>query len=746
MKSEAFRAAVRDRLRELGRAMAVGDARSGAAEGASPCSLAETVRALQAEFLEARRHVPPPPLPMPSAEQVAAFVEGGLSESEEASVVAACLHDSGMLFQLLVAEQARAATENPEAPCPAPSIELRRRLVALGTHWAEGDIVAGPERLAPAPGLAPARHRTPARQRTPATHRTPAGPSRVAVRWAVIGALAASLVWGVGWWVRGYREGSPDAERTIARAEPRGDRSSSATDVDTADAVSDTQGQEIRREVRDRSQPEPAPPLADPVERDRTTSREEVSGQEPSAGRAPFPPMLSPASGSLSDVPARGNRAPDAATESGPMRPTPSGLSDSSAITAGGDLTGDRERSEAASAEPGLVWTEIVGLVAEQTEPGYDRWRAIWEVESSVGDSTDGFTDQAVEFSDQAGAQGAVTTPVRLLMLTGCYARGRGRFGGEFVLAEETRVSFESGSDGDFRWTLEMGAIAFRGMPPGTRFRIGDPAGRVVDVVSRAEADFRCWLEGGELHLAVSGGDIETPRVVREPKPQVIRSGRRHRLVDSGLADSGADDGLPVWVETLPTDRILSRSVLANLRGSDDLQSALDRTLVSLAGNSRAAGARRRVQEIELLSRWRGGIAVEDPLEAATHPLLSVRAIQLRRLLSPRDGGPFDSVRRLYAAQLSAGQVGAVRASPLAGWLAAWQGRQPPGRAEFSLWLRQLEDDDPLVAATADFLLRRFVGPGPVFDPRAPLPIRSLARRQWAPLVTSAISSRGRVP
>ena len=734
MNAEAFRAVIRDRLQGLGHASAVGPASPGAAEGETPGSLAETVRALQAEFLAARRHVPPPPLPMPSAEQVAAFVEGGLSEPEEASVIAACLHDPGMLLQLLIAEQAWATAEGRGALCPAPSTDLRRRLLAIGGPRVTAHTAAtGHESCVPAAGNQPTTGRA------TTTGRAPAGPGEAAVRWALIGALAASLVWGVGWWIRGDRRGSPDAERPIARAEPRGDRRPPANDVATADSGADMQAQAFRGDVRDRMGDETAGSVRDAVEDDRTASGQETSLQESSADRSLSPSTRSMPSVSRSDFSGRGDRAPDASTEPAGARSTPTGPSDSSVTRAGDGPTADRGRMKGASAGPGLVWTEIVGLVAEQTEAGYDRWRAISEVEPTARVSTDDFAGQAVR-------QGDGTSPVRLLMLAGCYARGSVRFGGEFVLAEETRVSIESGPEGTLRWTLETGSIAFRGMPPGTRFRIDDSDGRMLEVVSRTESDFRCWMEDGELHLAVSHGEIATPEVSYEQRPQAIRSGRRQRLVDSGLADGGADDGPPVWVETLPTDRILSRSVLANLRGSDDLQSALDRTLVSLVGNGRSAGARRRVQEIELLSRWRGGIAVEDPLEAATHPLLSVRAPQLQRLLSPRDGSPFDSARRMYAAQLSAGQVGPGRASPLAGWLAAWQGRQPPGRTEFALWLRQLEDDDPLVAATADFLLRRFAGQGPVFDPRAPRPLRTLARRQWAPLVTSAISSRGRVP
>ena len=648
-------------------------------------SLADVVRSVQAELEDAKAELPSPGLPRPSAEQLAAFSHGNTTPDEDAEIVAACLHDPSILLQLLIAERGLLRSESDVGSVAGESAVdplLRERLLALRRPHA-GLSITGQQPDSVSESYVASNDPLEVTSLDPPTVSTSSQQGYRSVWWAVCGALAASLLWGVGWWWLHSNSDRPKEGQPLV----------------------------VQNDPQERSPESMEGPSRLPTD---TIPPRAIADDDRSGPLSPSMEYEAPIRPGPATSPQRDTFGPSPRISDSPRR----SLADNDPVFNPETMNQAAPKDSLTGVDPSqplIVWTQIVGLVAEQLEPGYDRWQPVSETRGA-GRETDPVSRASGE-------------PAHWLMLPGCYARGVTSLGAELVLAEQTRVLVDA-SDGEFRIDLQDGSVAVRGLPAGSRLTLRGGQSSGAQLIVHQAANVHCWIESASLFLSVSEGQVEVEQ--RSITPHF-----KHQIAEGVVQNMSIDAEQPAWCETLPTDLILSRSVLANIRRSADLEAGLDLALQSIATNNRLVSSRRLLSDFEVLSRWRTGLAVEDPLAPALHPLWPVRYRQLELLISPRDGTSFDRARRHFA-----GRMVAPPTNRLAVWQALLQGRQVPGRVEFAEWLNFLEGDDPLIAAVGDFLLRRFVGTGPAFDPRAPLQTRSVARRQWTQAITASMSSR----
>lgn len=656
--------------------------------------LARQARSIQTQLNSWKNRIAAPSEPLPSAECLSAFIAGASSPDEEATVIAACVHDPGILVQVLIAWQSEFAAEdsqdqdNPEEM----DADLTHRLLQLRPAGHSAASVSS---------------------KTAPPTAQPTAKSMGSLRWirlASAGALAAGLVWAVGWWVIAHSAhevsdagqtvaGEPSATEEVPKSiDSRGDGLSDAADIRS---IAQASGGDASSEL---SRQPPRLASQTPLEETNGGASERLEARSLIDS---FNDSLLVQEQKVSD--AEQLTAPDF----GP-RPKLSELV-------------ERQPMELGKEDPmfppiNVSWTKIVGLVAEQTMAGYDRWRPFTDnrrVTSAVADGAD------------AAGNSLAPPPASWLMLPGCYARGNLSTGGELILAEESMVKIY-GEGNQLQLHLLQGAAAMRELPPGTRMSLAQAErnGPVVTVEEAATLYF--WIDSNQLYASLLSGRVAWEK-------QEIERQQKLKITEERIAVTDDQVATPPWLDRLPTNLVLSRSVLANLARSDDLHAGIDQTLQTILQGGGWQTNPRTTRDLELLARWRGNLALHAPLEPAIHPMWPVRSVHLMRLFSPRDGTNFDLARRQFANQLNTRQV-----SNYATWQAMLQQQNAPTRADVAQWLGFLNGPDPLFASVADLMLRTLVVSGPAFDPQASVQQRSLVRAQWARIIADANRTQGR--
>lgn len=680
--------------------------------GPAHVSLSRAVREIQQSLMA--DSLPRPDTPLPSAECVAAFIAGSATPEENEQVIRASAHDLGILLQVTAAVQTR-----PIVPDTSP--ELTKRLLSIG-----------PKRAETLPRFLPPTVLEPQTQPVTNTRRFDASTKSDGLSrpWVVGLVSAASLLVALTWFLinnlhQNERTRGPSAELRDAPAlpggqsnpgenlQPRSDDSRTpdnpllADDLPAEDS-SRTQIESAIERLEDelaRQGPTPQPPITTPQPTEQALAGQNSNHQESGHGTATGDPRLAPMPGSQTDV----------------------------------------------SLQPAIAWTQVTGILAQQTESGYDRWQA----HSTASLPSQTAVDAAVPF-----------TPPKWLTLPGCYARGKLAAGGRIVVNQDSCLSAASkfmdapglpanasveAAAGRTILELRFGSLAMLDVPAGHSIEITGVWNNPKELRVEEPASFYLKRLPGGIQLWLQSGKL-TQRNQPVPLKQALLLQQNNLAPVSNTA--GPKPTLPKWARQFPTSSILPRGILANLDDSVELGDAIDAQLVAMARNLNRNNAVSR-NHFTNLCRWRVKLSVEDGTGIAKHPLWFVRTAAFDLALNSNDYIPSIQAKRLLLAKLRATPATAIHVPSgtatnrtpnpaqqaitvqmVRNWIEFAGGRRQASRQDIGQWLQLLTVDDRVVAAFADYLLRKRYANGPTFDPRASAEVRTEAQRAWRQAIT----------
>jgi len=668
-------------------------------------SMPTLARAIQGELSKWNGEFSAPPDPLPSAECLAAFVAGSTTEAETQQVIAGCIYDPGFLLQLLIAWQERLFLGETQPHQVEDHIDdaLVQRLLAIHSvrGWSRTDSIQNEKQVQDVrPSLPQYRRPT----------------------WAVaLTAIALSLLGLVVWWAIS----SPTVDRKVELTvqDPLSSpthRSADATAVvTTAPSVLDASADQTQG------------PFAGGVKKDTSQSigpdvdHPELPGEKMAKNDRQDEADRSLVPGDHTESSELEGNEPDLA-----LSDETSDLASPELAQSESDFPSSPNLGETYSSAASVSWTRVVGLIAEQQASGVERWRALLGPQTQ---RTENPSDENLPLhsSHHRANSGAATW----LLPPGCFARGSLPLGGELILAEGTILSLKGQAD-EIQLQLLEGEAAAAQLPVGSRLRLSTAEFEGPSVSVKEPATFSARLVDGQLVLSVHSGDIYWD-------DQRLENRRAFRMSQQSFDESGDASPAPGWMERLPSQSSLSRNLLAKLAQSDDLTLAIEQSLADLLNGTAWQNNPRTMRDVEILSKWRGSLSFEDPLEPATHPVWPVRHKQLMRLFGTPDGSPFDRVRLRFAANLNASGV-AARDDRYVQWQAMIFRRQIPTRSDLAEWLSYIDSTDALMAAAGDLMLRVYFNDGPAFNPRAPVPNRMLVRRRWMQIVSANSNRRSR--
>lgn len=668
-------------------------------------SMSTLVRTIQGELSKWNGKFSAPPEPLPSAECLAAFVAGSTTENEAEQVIAGCIHDPGFLLQLLIARQERLSSIGSQQHPDEDQIDevLVQRLLAIHSSrgWSRTDSIPNEKQVQNVrPSLPQYRRST----------------------WAVaLTAIALSFL-GLGVWLV---ISSPSVDRKVELTvqDPLSNpthHSTDATDSETTtpsvlDALADQTQSSIaggvKKDTGHSTDPE--------VDHSNLPGEKMAENERPGEAHRSLVPGNHNESSEL-----EGNELDLALSDEASELASPEVAQSASEFPASPNL-GDTYSSAA-----GVTWTRVVGLIAEQQSSGVERWRALLGPQTQ---RTENPSDENLPL--QSSRHQANSGTATWLLPPGCFARGSLPLGGELILAEGTVLSLKGQAD-EIQLQLLEGEAAASNLPVGTRVKLSTAELEGPSMTVKEPATFSARLVAGQLMLSVHSGDIYWDN-------QPLENRHAFRMSQQSFKESGDAAPAPGWIERLPNQSSLSRNLLSKLAQSDDLILAMEQSLADLLNGTAWQSNPRTMRDVEILSKWRGSLSFGDPLDLATHPLWPVRQKQLTRLFGTPDGSSFDRVRLRFAANLNASGV-AARDDRYIQWQAMIFRRQIPTRSDLAEWLSYIDGADPLMAAAGDLMLRVYFNEGPVFNPRAPVPNRTLVRRRWMQIVSANSNRRSR--
>ena len=636
-----------------------------ASSDAAPQSLTRLMRTVQLQLRPLEASVPKPAMPLPSAETVAAFVDGQATASEEEHVVQSCIHDVGILLQVVNAVQAESVV------AAAVDSALHTRLLAMQRAAAPSksvitEMVIRAELVDPSPTQSIATKTLPTR---------PTNLSRIMPRIAA-GVLAVCLLVACGWLV--LRSFGPDVngnggtnqvvengldnfqstDRAMVRNRPEvqgGDQGSPpALESPTNEAAVDAQGTQLAVDQSNFGQENERPVSA---EVEGPALREESVLKDDSAQAVPD---------RIATIPPKQSIGPD-------MRVQPVAR---------------------------LRWTQVVGILAEQKDLGYDHWKVISEERGQ--DPTSGDIRQEQR---------------SWLTLPTCFAQGELTSGGRLVMNQDTHLDLVSDSQGQVKLDVQFGSIALIDVPAGKQLSIATSPASVSEFEFRAPSSIQIQRIIGGIQFTVAAGDVVQDGV------QVPRNKRITCRQD--VREIGPDSGLETWAIEVPKSSELPRQILANFADVENLEDAMDRQLANMARNLNPSNPL-SVKNFRQLCKWRSRLSVEEPTAAMKHPLWFVRNSAFDSMLLSTDHMPMLNAKRDLLARLQGVSVMRIRA-----WVEMARGAQKPSRQDLAQWLGLIASDDSVAAAFGDYLLRKQYPNGPMFDPNADVGSRQEVQRAW---------------
>lgn len=251
---------------------------------------------------------------------------------------------------------------------------------------------------------------------------------------------------------------------------------------------------------------------------------------------------------------------------------------------------------------------------------------------------------------------------------------------------------------------LEHGAFALVDLPARSVVDLVYNDVSVGKVVWASQASMAVASTAAGLQVQITGGDIAIGDQVRRDVTLLLN--QDHSIQEI----SDRSQRLPPWVLRSTENVPMPRSVLAQLAGADNLGLALDRMVALYAKSNLPVD----VARLEIMAGWRASLADEQLVQLASSDIPAMRQAAFQRLvlLPEWDGRAAKIWRRMESTLGDANSV--VQARAMLEF--ARRGAQPTADQVDHL-VAGLDSPEIARRALSDFLLRRFFGGGPVFDP-----------------------------
>ncbi len=625
----------------------------------SDTALATATRRIADQLQSQRNLVAAPRQPLPSAECLAAFAMQQTTSAEEQQVVASCIHDMGILFQLvnIFDQQLNSLAE----PVPA---DVLARLLALGPKDAKAvreaaSVTINPAQPSVTSGNITAHQPMVVHRRADSTNRSHGN----AWKWTGTALLATSALiaaFFAGYWIS--RDPNPNHGQS-----------------NLSPPKAPQQPEHSEKEQHEKEPIAIEPPLLELVE---TPSQSLDSVQM--ADEKSVPPQPNSESPTLALEPPE----PSSNSEIPQLAPMPE------------HTTAPQFSAPALAATRLGAWKQVIGIVATSPDREYPVWQAV--TESNV-----------VTVIDETKLVSWMTPP-------SCYAQTTFGDRGKFILRENSLASFRMRESNSEVWPvceLEYGAVYIENDLANHQVQIVAASTANLRLVLNENASLVAWVEGRELRL-LSHGEVKA-------NGQPLVSGKLVRVENDTLNVVPESVEVPGWCQKLPKENLLSRAILANLDGSEDLAKSVDQQLIRLLSRPSTPQLLNLVQQ---LSQWRVAMDIDSPLRSAVSPITPVRLAAFSALMSDTAEQRFLVARRSLFARL---QLDDARRR-----LQIVRRRVQPNRQDIATWLNELTGDNSELAALADFMFRSQVAVGPDFDPTAPRAQRELSKREWMKVVT----------
>ncbi|MBI5758723.1 MAG: hypothetical protein HZA46_09410 [Planctomycetales bacterium] len=320
-----------------------------------------------------------------------------------------------------------------------------------------------------------------------------------------------------------------------------------------------------------------------------------------------------------------------------------------------------------------------------------------------------------------------VDQPTRLATLPESWVQGRLGGAGQIVLAEDTEVVIvaSNGSPPVVDLSLSRGRAAVRDVPVDARLRLQVGAAQFELTVAERNTWLGVEKHGNTLRLVVRAGQVKL-------NGKAVKAGRQIVWSDTGFGPSQPTKGNVAWMQRPEGIAKLPASLLASLKSSEDIASAL----ADLRTDSKTALDSRLVA-----TRWSLALNSGDTVwESLNAPQEQVRVQTLDAIVRMADGDPRlpQAVRAINAAindDVTSGNV--------TRWFRAASRGQNMAAADAWSMVDALSHDELAVRQMAVFFLERGTGMRmPGFNPSDMPRARMQGIQQWTQVITQRFGAR----
>ena len=348
------------------------------------------------------------------------------------------------------------------------------------------------------------------------------------------------------------------------------------------------------------------------------------------------------------------------------------------------------ESTHLLSAISGIRWTKITGLLAQ---------RAVGtEQHKPIGESVWG----SVSIGRHEWDLDNEVRPLELRTLPMSRAEASLTSGGKIVLASDTGLQMtRSERDVPGRLDLQHGFVALIDVPKGTILDLCLNGASMATLRWESKATIVLGTTSFGLQAQIDGGEVSIDGTPRRNTAVIIGNGKVIEPKERTVR-------IPNWVMRPIESVSLPKAILAQIASSENLSN----TLNHLMDQQSADGVDEN--RIALISAWQTSLNSENLFRQANarRPFLRIAALQ--RIVQTPEWDP------RYAAiwsdiELSVGDARKVLFLRNMVHLARQGGK--PNSAQVNPLLALLESPDIASRALSDFLLRKFYGGGPVYDP-----------------------------
>lgn len=372
------------------------------------------------------------------------------------------------------------------------------------------------------------------------------------------------------------------------------------------------------------------------------------------------------------------------------------------------------------------AWEELDGLLLRQSKSsGNDSAAMVWTSISAASSSANG------------GAEHGLTLRTLPSSLASCPWRS-----GKVVLAADTRIDLHD----DSTLRIHHGSIAFVRCKPGTPIQLDDGQqrwsvrwrGDATAVFSAARNGIRVDVEKGG-RLTIDGEELERDAAIlgRRTTPVGAAVGA---TAASGRATIIAVDSrpLPEWSRGKTNFSGMPRNELRELGAAANVQQSLSRRFAELAARDKLSAKQQRL--LRELAQWRAALAEPHLIRLVKHQHPVQRDAALHRLIDMPASDPRYAFTWQQVHQSLNNQRMVQRFQR---WALQAQRRGGLSPTQVEQLLVGLQSDQFVTRAVSDYLLRRhFVG-GPLYDPAWQGRSRARAVQLWRQTAGNMGTGRG---